>query len=791
MHYCAFLLALSLAACASDSADAVRSWLVVSQAEGAKVGVIAKIGTTVYPAASLLAADEQGVRLRADELNASLPWKALGDEGVCLLAENLAPQAPNEVKAAWLVLAAECRHNDSPRFRPLLDDLRRADASAATRVDTAIAAAKQPAGEEPKPAGEAAKEAKPAAADKPAGVEPAADPLAGLLGGDVAAADMPLPTTISEWDAWIFDKTHKLKRESYLTACWGMELKDLDRRLGPSHDFLNGKKSASASPKPAAKTKNDTAPTVDGFALDAIRFPEGTWWWKRPEKPAGKDWTGHGGEVVFLPDQTNAPGSDKVQFTWALSENHGGTQFWHSYKLRPLNSTKDGSEYWTSSPNGALVTPGFASAMGGDPVKVPIALGRSSCCWNTHALLAFRNGYITDSGCGNAGPDGRVQCQLPPGLVPSAVAITPNNEFGLVTVWNVEKLKGQLAVLALDVEGQEVAGKRNWMIPGDGFLAHAKYLGCIDLPFATPSGVSASCDWCSSGGFDAPKHYNPWKADQAARDAMMKAPPGATRDGGPGYGRAGYAAVISRAENKLALVDLSPLFAYVREICFTSEKNAAQIKDEGPGDKQWPHAFSAMPATALPKVVQTITVQQPTAVSCGFPLGSDLSWQTSCVVATMDGKVIVFDVGALNSTVAKPGPAVAMAMARIGRNPVVVNHGSRSLQPANSVLITCRADPEIDWVTVSNYHPLVTRTLRDARIQDPVCAEPAESRGARVVSICDFRARRLINYLYEPINAWGDKLFGTLGKDGKAEFECTGWLAFPGHPFLVSGSEIP
>jgi hypothetical protein len=641
----------------------------------------------------------------------------------------------------------------------------------------------------------AAEEA-PAAPDEP-------DILARLTAEDGATPPVDASGSVA-WDAWIFDKKGKPKAASYLAACAGMELKQVDRRLGPGYDVFHppakasgakppaaGAKAPAAGAKaPAATAKGADPGTVDGFALGEIRFPDGTWWWQKPSKPASKDWTGHGGELAYVPDQAGASGVDNVQFCWSHHENHGGGKYYHAYLLRPLASPKDGSEYWTQKPDQALLTPGFQAAMAKDPCKAPVAIARSSCCWNTHGLMAFRNGFITDSGCGNAGPDGRVQCQLPPGKVPTAIAITPNNELALVAVWDCLALKGQVAVLALDVEGEEKPGQRFWMLPGDGWLAHAKLLGFVDLPFATPSGISASADWCSTGGFASELHYNPWTADAARRAEWEKAPPGTVRMGGPGYPRAGYAAVISRAENKLAFIDLAPLLGYVRSIYFTTDANAAKIRDEGPADRQWPHAFSVLPAAARPTVTKAITIGQPTAVSCGFPDG-DAAFATTCVVATMDGKVVTFDVGALNTQAVPPRPVTAVGMVRVGRNPTSINHGSRSLAPRASVLVTCRGDREIAWVSISGGRPAVTRTLRDARIVDPVAAEPADTRGARLVTVADFAGRQIINYLYEPIDSWGEKLFGGLGKDGTSAFECTGSLAFPGHPYLIGGSEIP
>ena len=57
--------------------------------------------------------------------------------------------------------------------------------------------------------------------------------------------------------------------------------------------------------------------------------------------------------------------------------------------------------------------------------------------------------------------------------------------------------------------------------------------------------------------------------------------------------------------------------------------------------------------------------------------------------------------------------------------------------------------------------------------------------------VTDFKGSKVVNYLTAPINSWGDELFGKLGPDGKAEFECGGVQPMPGFPYMLSGAEVP
>jgi hypothetical protein len=188
---------------------------------------------------------------------------------------------------------------------------------------------------------------------------PAVDPLT------LPPADEEVdPTSAAAWDARLFDKKGKLIRAAYVRAAASMEAKDLDHRLGPDYEFFHPAAKKPAKESKDAKDTADTAKdpkstkddkgkadkkpaaakdpgTVDGYPLDAPRYPNGRYIWKEPTK-SGVDWTGHGGQVIYLPEQPGATGMDKVSFCWTVHENHGGKQFWHDYNMRPGIGEKDG-----------------------------------------------------------------------------------------------------------------------------------------------------------------------------------------------------------------------------------------------------------------------------------------------------------------------------------------------------------------------------------------------------------------------------------------------------------------
>lgn len=613
-----------------------------------------------------------------------------------------------------------------------------------------------------------------------------ADPLALPPAGDEAD-----PTSARDWDARLFDKKGKLIRAAYVRMAASMEAKDLDHRLGPDWDFFHPQPKKPAKDKPAKKPAKDgkeaAGPaTVDGFPLDAPRHATGRYIWKEPTKN-GVDWTGHGGQVIYLPEQPNATGMDKVSFCWTVHENHGGKQFWHDYIMRPGIGEKDGGQWWSGSPDPALRSQNVLAAFGKDPNRTPSAIARGRGTWANYAVIAFRSGLITMSGTGNNGEHQYLTLQLPPGKIPTAVAVTPNSELAVVTVWDLKDLSGQLAVIALGSNRDNELT----LIPSAAFFTRMKLLGFIDLPVATPSAVSVTTDIAAWDGFAGELSKDAFDFSKPAiRELWAKGAPGASRNLRQAMARQGYAVVASRAENKAVFVDFAPFFTWVRSKYLGTQQDYEDTAKVGDGPAQWPHTFDHAPK-AKPVVVHTLKIPQPLAVVTGFPTDHDAGFATKTVLTTLDGRLVVVEVGQLASSAAKPGPITPIGMVAVGRNPLSLAYGARQLSPHNQVVVASRGDRRISWVRIAGNTPVVTRTLEDPRFEDPVAVECGDYRGGKFVCIADFKGRTLLNYLTDPIDSWGDKLYGGLGVDGKASFEWAGSTKVPGYPFLISGAEVP
>jgi hypothetical protein len=705
---------------------------------------------------TITAADAASAHVHASDLDAALPWRAIDAPAVCALSAALIDRADDAALAAWLRVAAATAPRDQA-FRKRLERLAAVDPALASALENGSAAASAAA------TGAAARPARSDAADTaPAPVDVGAVLAAAGTADDGAA---PAPPSVAAWDAALFAKDGSIVRAAYVRACASMEPGDLDHRIGPDWAAFHG-----GTPKPDQRARATTAGPASADQLPEVllRHPDGEYVWKEKGAKA-VDWTGHGGQVLFLPDKPNDPGIDRMTFCWSYHENHGPAKFWHVYLLKPGVDPKDGGQWWSGLPDPCLTTPAFLAASGKDVVRMATAIGRAEACWANNGVMVFRNGLVTYDGSGNSGEPG-TPLMLPPGKVPTAVALTNSAEFALITVWDVAALKAQVAVIAMKTI--------NWMQPTNGFFSGMKLLGFVDLPkdLRCPTGICA--------GSDSPfgKEIENKDIVDAAKRAKLAEDPScaATR---------GFAVVISRAENRACFIDLAPLFQWVRANRLGPAKLFDATEQPGPGPKQWPFTFEAAPA-AKPKVVQTIAIEQPTAVMNGFKDG-DPGYGSKAVIATMDGKLVLIEVGQLGLASAKAGPIAPVGMLRVGRDPTSFGLGQHNLGPANSFFVTCRGDRSVHWVKVVGNQVVQIKVLRDKRLIDPVAVEPMDARWADVISVADFKGRQVVNYLFRPITPWYEPLFGGLGEKGDADFECAGLTHLPGYPYAVSGAEVP
>lgn len=416
----------------------------------------------------------------------------------------------------------------------------------------------------------------------------------------------------------------------------------------------------------------------------------------------------------------------------------------------------------------------------GMTISVPVAIARGLATWSNHGVVVTSNGWVATAGTATSQSTHPV-LQLPPGKVPTALAVTPRNELALITVLDLKDRKSQLAVISLEACAPNFA--HDWhqaypMFPNQGSFSSMKLLGFVDLPIRAPTAVAASTNHVpgrlngSDGNITMPSRLN--LDDPSVRDGFAKG-------GNAGFvSRSGYAVVLSREENKAVFVDLQPLLQAVRDAYFGGSTRDPQ---------QWPPTFEAKPEWK-PLVVATIDVPSPT---CAFarPAGGE---HNRTFIGCEEGKILSFRVGGLGTDgPAKPEDVQPAGSLDVGRNPSCLAWKGGAGGPDAGFIVVSRGDRALQWVTFGPKEGKIVRELRDRRMIDPVHCEIADTHGIemQLVTVADFRGRKIINYRCSPVvfATNGGARYG-CGPKGDEEFECGGWMAVPGYPFAVCGTNV-
>jgi hypothetical protein len=467
-----------------------------------------------------------------------------------------------------------------------------------------------------------------------------------------------------------------------------------------------------------------------------------------------------------------------------------------------------------STPTVTKLVEQFGSALPLPPVAIARGYGGASVT----GFIAFRDGRVAIAGTGNDGftfgANERIILQLPAGKVPTAMAVTNTNEFVLVTVWDVNELRGQVAVIAVDnplitEQTRSFAG-----FPGWPTVTGMKLLGFIDLPFAAPMAIEATV----STRLGNPRGNNDLRNenfnDQATRNRWFNVP--YLTDFGPDYWRqtpqSGYAVVSSRAENKVAIIDLRPMFRYFREMNFTTAARRTQVDATGPGANQWPHQFSFAPQSR-PTIAKVLDIQQPTAVATGTRWNTNLIPRSfsqgnndvtrplrTVYIARMDGTVGLYDVSSLiDPTATANVPATPFRTLTAGRNPTRIFRAFHATS-GDDIFIVSRGDRT---VIHAEFDGDIRATLRDSRLVDPVNITVSFNQAgfgglgfpnttyAPVMTVLDYDGKRVHSYLVEDGINVGGELWPIRDANGSPiPFLYGSGTPVPGKPFQNNYDEV-
>lgn len=444
----------------------------------------------------------------------------------------------------------------------------------------------------------------------------------------------------------------------------------------------------------------------------------------------------------------------------------------------------------------------------GPGARKPVALGRcyGRPLWCMNSIMVFQDGLIGSAQSNTA--QNKSTAQLAPGKVPTAIAVSNSNEFAFITVWDTVNLRGEIAVVALAglcdrcTPGEPGKWYDYWQewngvypgLPNLGNIAFMKVLGYVPLPddmkAPTEISVTTGVEWLdylsNVPGQETPYSLSP--LSDAGKRSRFKSR-GA-------YAKAGVAVVVSKSEQKVAFVDLKPLFQYYQSQ-YLEDANFRETTNLGMADSQWPRTFAAA-SQQVPTVIKTMSLpSRPTAVKTYLWGANKRAW-----VATQDGKLRIFNLG--DFPTAGTGSAASITEGgsiEVGLNPTGIAYAKAKAGTAiypdytKELIVTSRGMRQVSWVRFGSdgNSGSVVRKLNDTRLIDPIAAEDTDNHSTEsyVLSVADYGGKALRNYRYGPVimhNYRGER-YETLG--GPSGFEYGGAFNLPGQAFQITGANIP
>jgi hypothetical protein len=505
------------------------------------------------------------------------------------------------------------------------------------------------------------------------------------------------------------------------------------------------------------------------------------------------DYWSDSGQVGYVPDDPADAGLDRIQ-TYAYYDR--------VFAISPRLDWASGKPHSDQQTRETY----YATLFGQLP-KYPIAMVRNYGMAQNEALVLFRDGNLAVAGTQTS----RSGFERPyPGFafpankVPTAITITSGNEFALVTVWDTTTKQGQLAVIAL--EGKYLAF-HTWpymAMPNQGSWSGFKLLGYIDLPMTTPTSVSAA----SNGFWNGPSATGGLVLSQINLNSEIIRTNVYSGAWSGVVAKGGYAIVASLYDNKVAVVDLSPLFSYIRESYLSSAASfTATLAARGTGPSNFPEAFSVRPSS-MPKVVLQMDVDSPTTVLAGQRMDRWTKDHYKGYIASRDGTIRMLDTSSLMKRYdwERLGSLRLEGSFNVGRNPVSMcftrrGEGTLPLLPVASTGVQSKPDSynNIFYIAVRGDRKVVAavtfggmgavyRTIKDSRMGDPVAVSTAV-RGP-ILSVADFRGKKILSFRVGKItDARNNAVYG-CGADGTAPFEFAGQLPLGGYPFLVGSTNV-
>jgi hypothetical protein len=548
-----------------------------------------------------------------------------------------------------------------------------------------------------------------------------------------------------------------------------------------------------------------------------------------------------GGQHIFIPNDPTSP-----DYKYGISNTRGadGTVFdTGGLCMRMIASWQ--YDWWNRNNIATPAQPEIRqlAATRPDLPLVPVAIARGRANASQVSFAAFRDGTIAPILVGNSAAESfdRNALRLPAGMVPTAMAVTPYNEFLVVSVWDTNALTGKLAFIALRPRqmavgnpGQTPNTRWYWGTPGSWTNRGMKLLGFVDLPFAAPTSVDVSNNLYLQNPRGFSDNDAPARGDlslQSARDLWRGVnpvyPAGEVQWHQMASG--GYAVVASRAENKVSFVDMTPLYQYYRDMYLTTQANFNRTVNASATDPaRWPFTFDTE-ARQKPVVTTTLNIAQPTGVSAGVMARGYINtrseeifeylrrspkeaWsgaeperylgRSRAFVATMDGTVRGFNVQGLvfpTSPVGSTVPTTPLFSFAAGRNPTFASVNATATA-SDDLWLVSRGDRRITFAWPTGE---VQYSFTDGRMSDPVAGSvsfnqagyggrgPGLSVHAPFISVLDYNGKKIHTYAVDPRRGRPQpELYPFRDPNGPVNVLWGSSVIFPGRPFMMDQEEI-
>lgn len=485
-----------------------------------------------------------------------------------------------------------------------------------------------------------------------------------------------------------------------------------------------------------------------------------------PNQDNGDYWS-DSGQIAFVSADPAKPGLAAIR----VFAYYDGT-----FATAPLPDVYRG----TTNPDPSTRNADYIAANGGVAPNEVITQVRSVDTTGNDAFVLWANGLITvattQTGHGSAiWP----WLKLDPTKEVMDMAVTSMNELLIVAVRDTVRNVGQLAVIMVESRGIPFHTFREMGMPNQASVTALKLLGYIDLPVASSLKVAAASNGHWNGvsstmvrvtnedgtGQNVGLSLGQMSLGIAGKLTLpnkegVKVPinsetiRGNLKDGSwlGVVADSGYATVVSRDENSVVVVDLSPVFRYIREgwlATATSYEETYAARAAG----TWPETFEENLAI-VPVINSTHVIEKPASVICGHSLDRWSGDRYKFHVGTESGDLVVYDASALMARLSweRKSSAIkliarhfvgenvcAMAFSRRdeGSSTGIFDKEGQKGDGKNSVIwAVCRKARKLVCLVTFGAKLGIIRTFEDKRLVDPVNVTVAE-RGY-IVLVADF-----------------------------------------------------